>query len=735
MTRPILACAAVSLLALAVAASAQGAGWLPLTPALNGTHASIMKPRVVVDDAGNVYAAWLEGSLLEVSKRPVGGVFEKPQTIDPTAPATPSDVDIGVDGAGNAVLIWRGQASSGAQGIFQARRAAAATSFGSGTQLSNVSDTNIGQPDLAVNRTGEAVVGYKNNFNSTDEISIGVGTASGGFAPGTLRIYTDTSPLDPQVAINEAGDVAAVWSANGAVRAAYRPRSAAFPSGASESVVSGPNQVSPDVALDSTGRTLAIWTDGVNIRAATRPSGPSQAWGNPQPVDALTNFANTPHAAFDAGDGGSALWAGDRALRFATFPGPGSSFGTAQDLAPANEDPGRIEIDSSPQGTSVGVWDFGDPGGVRAVVRPSGGAFGSITTLNPSGVNGDSPDAAVDPQGNAAAVWVQTSFSNPPALVTAEYDATAPHFPNTPTAPDTATVGVAVPFSGAPADDWSTPSISWDFGDGQAPTVGDDVTHTYTAPGSYVLSAYPVDLAGNFGAPFTKTITVTPAQVPPDEPTRGVDFNASRVKGTVLVSVPVNGFTGRVLARRPVARSAAAISPPAGYTPFRLLGKDDNIPVGAILDSTKGTSAITMATNKSGTSTQTGQFSQGVYKTKQTTKKPLTTAVLLGGGNFKQGCKRPRRQTRLGSRKVEAARKRPHRRLFANVHGRFRTRGRHSTATVRGTKFLTKDTCSGTTTIVMKGTVVVRDLVKNKNHPVRAGPRFTARPRGLRRRR
>jgi ferric-dicitrate binding protein FerR (iron transport regulator) len=84
---------------------------------------------------------------------------------------------------------------------------------------------------------------------------------------------------------------------------------------------------------------------------------------------------------------------------------------------------------------------------------------------------------------------------------------------------------------------------------------------------------------------------------------------------------------------------------------------------------------------------------------------------------------------------VTAARRRPSRRLFANVKGRFRTRGRNSTATVRGTKYLVKDSCSGTTTKVTKGSVVVRDLVKKRSRVVRAGHRYTARPRPLRRRR
>jgi PKD repeat protein len=305
------------------------------------------------------------------------------------------------------------------------------------------------------------------------------------------------------------------------------------------------------------------------------------------------------------------------------------------------------------------------------------------------------------------------------------YDATAPSTPSV-SAPATGVTGTPVDMTASATDDWSTPVIGWSFGDG-AIGFGNSVTHTYTAPGTYTVTATAVDAAGNTKA-NTATIVVSDAIVPPvDLPTRGVDFNASSVSGRVLVSVPKNAPAGRVLARKPVARAAAAISPPHGYTPFRLLGKDDNIPVGSILDASRGISSITMAADRGGTKTQKGQFSKGVFRTKQTTKSTLTTAVMMGGGNFKRDCRA--NKVRAGSAGLRAARRRPSRRLFANVKGRVRTRGRHSTATVRGTKYLVKDSCSGTTTRVIKGTVVVRDLVKHRNHVVRTGHRYIARPK------
>jgi hypothetical protein len=122
--------------------------------------------------------------------------------------------------------------------------------------------------------------------------------------------------------------------------------------------------------------------------------------------------------------------------------------------------------------------------------------------------------------------------------------------------------------------------------------------------------------------------------------------------------------------------------------------------------------------------TQTGNFGGGQFRVTQTKKNPLTQ-LSMGGGGF-SSCKA--RVPRGGS----AAR--THRRkLFGDAHGRFRTRGRNSSATVRGTKWTMTDTCSGTLTSVQRGVVVVRDFTLRKNKTVKAGHRYFARAPKLRR--
>jgi hypothetical protein len=111
------------------------------------------------------------------------------------------------------------------------------------------------------------------------------------------------------------------------------------------------------------------------------------------------------------------------------------------------------------------------------------------------------------------------------------------------------------------------------------------------------------------------------------------------------------------------------------------------VPVGSTVDATSGHVKLTSAKTYSGT--QSGTFSQGAFKVTQRKSDSLTDLELVGG-NFSVCTVAARAHKPV----VGAANKR--RRLFGRAHGRFRTRGRNSSATVRGTEWLTEDRCTGT---------------------------------------
>jgi ferric-dicitrate binding protein FerR (iron transport regulator) len=69
-------------------------------------------------------------------------------------------------------------------------------------------------------------------------------------------------------------------------------------------------------------------------------------------------------------------------------------------------------------------------------------------------------------------------------------------------------------------------------------------------------------------------------------------------------------------------------------------------------------------------------------------------------------------------------------RVTSDAKGLYRTRGRHSAATVRGTKWLTADRCDGTLTKVKRGKVVVRDFRRKKSVALKAGQSYLAKAPG-----
>jgi hypothetical protein len=146
-----------------------------------------------------------------------------------------------------------------------------------------------------------------------------------------------------------------------------------------------------------------------------------------------------------------------------------------------------------------------------------------------------------------------------------------------------------------------------------------------------------------------------------------------------------------------------------------------SIKLGTFIDATHGQVTITSASDTHG-SYQTGLFYGGKFKTRQRgTKRPVTEAYLTGPVG-------PCAKTKSSGKNASASakRKRRSRHLWGDSHGNFRTVGKSSSASTRGTKWLTKDTCQGTVTTVVRGKVLVRDFATNGRHIVTAGHSFLA---------
>jgi CSLREA domain-containing protein len=211
---------------------------------------------------------------------------------------------------------------------------------------------------------------------------------------------------------------------------------------------------------------------------------------------------------------------------------------------------------------------------------------------------------------------------------------------------------------------------------------------------------------------------LTIEQLPP--PTMGVSVNSAPESGRVLIKLPP-GTT---------AKRAKTLGLQGAATGFVPLDRPRQIPIGSTLDTSAGKVRLLTAAG-TGKPLQDGHFNGGRFGVGQLRKNPLTTLSMSGGSLDRCGAKLPKG----GSRKVAAARSRPGRRLFSSVKGRFRTRGRNSSATVRGTQWEMRDGCSGTLSVVTQGVVAVRDFTLRKTKVVKAGQRYLAKPPKKRRRR
>jgi len=183
---------------------------------------------------------------------------------------------------------------------------------------------------------------------------------------------------------------------------------------------------------------------------------------------------------------------------------------------------------------------------------------------------------------------------------------------------------------------------------------------------------------------FLKSGSIGSTQLPPPELAKTA--NVAPVSGKVYVRLP-------------------------GTKTFVPLSQAAQIPIGSELDTTKG--RVRLTTSAGGAKSQTADFYQGRFLLQQKGKNPLTTLPL----SAPLACSKRLDSASAGKKK---------RKLWGSGKGKFRTKGKNASATVRGTIWLTQDTCAGTLVQVKRGVVDVLDFKRHKHVRVKAGHSYFA---------
>ncbi|MGO9898628.1 MAG: Ig-like domain-containing protein [Solirubrobacteraceae bacterium] len=344
-----------------------------------------------------------------------------------------------------------------------------------------------------------------------------------------------------------------------------------------------------------------------------------------------------------------------------------------------------------------------------------------ITATSPAGSG--TVDVTVSTAGGTSAISASDKFSYTP--VSNGVGALAPAVaPNPPVVHSSSGAG----FSGTVNPEGQATTAYFEYGldpkySGGGPVVYDEATATLqlgsgltAEPVSVVVSGllpnalYHVRLvaANSAGTTFGPDETFTTAKDPaPPPPVLGKTVNAAPVSGLVFIKLP-GGH-----ASEDSGDELDALTKGQGFIP---LTEARQLPSGTQVDARRGTLNVTTAPSTRHGKLQTATLAGAIFAVTQSRTgltKGLTTFALLEGDfpgaptyascPHADADQPPIAQASKASPKVLQS-------LHASDnHGDFSTKGRYSSATVRGTEWTTSDLCDGTLTTVQRGTVKVFD--------------------------
>lgn len=506
---------AVTILAPAPALAAPT--WQPVSD-LSATGFNAGHTQVAVNGAGTSMAIWAfhDGThyVVESATRPAGGIWSngvlpRPDTLGTDFYA--EDPQIALDQAGNATAIWYGA------GLQAATREAG----GAWTTPTIVAAGTIRAQQLVVDAAGNVTAIWVGQTGISDQLIHSATRAAGG--TWSAPVVLSSSGFDsvaPDVAVDKAGNTTAVWTGsdgtNKIIQTATRPVSGAW-SAPSDLSAGGENATSPQIAIDAAGNATAIWhrpSAEADIQTATRPAGGTWSAGSYIP-NAKSPAADVAQIAFDAAGNTTALWRGSDSVNSILQSSSRSASGTWS--APVNVSATgrhsfgqRLVVDAA--GTATAVWHSHDGtyNVVQFATRSPGGTWSTPDNLSATGGHAIAPEIALDPAGDAVAVWIRGNPSFQVAQARG-LDAAGPQITSF-IAPTNGVPGQAVDYSVSATDVWSTISTTnWEFGDGSSAS-GPSVSHVWANAGSYPVTLTLTDTVGNA---TTRSVTVTVAAPAP----------------------------------------------------------------------------------------------------------------------------------------------------------------------------------------------------------------------------
>jgi hypothetical protein len=372
-------------------------------------------PRIAADASGNAIAVWqqYDGALSTIwsSRYAAGTGWDAPAPLSNSANGLSRAPQIGMDSAGNAIVVWAElmTINGGANAILSR-----AYTVGSGWDAIATLATNsagFSAPQVAVNASGSAVAAWAGDVGGG-----GITLQSRTYIPGSgwngaSAVHLNTNVRDYLLAIDGAGNATAAWAESSG--GAYDIMGSRYTAGATwgPATTLDANAASagaPSLAMDSSGNATVVWTQadagGVNGIWMNRFNQGGAGWSAAAVLTAPVNTSEV-QVAIDAAGRNFVAWQ-DTVLHTFRFQ-PGGAI-TSANLDGSFAASPRLAADSN--GTTTALWQLNvgsTPSYRLRAASNSGAGWSAAADVQSGSVQLFEQQLAMSADGTAIAVWSQ----------------------------------------------------------------------------------------------------------------------------------------------------------------------------------------------------------------------------------------------------------------------------------------------------------------------------------------
>jgi hypothetical protein len=390
---------------------------------IESNAASAFQPQIAFAANGNAIAVWLQMDGMNQNvwaNRYVAGTgWGTAELIETDNTRHAFNPQIASDPNGNAIAVWFQE--DGTRYNIWANRYVAGTGWGTAELIETDNAGFAFHPQIAFDPGGNAIAVWYQSDGTRTNVWARRHVAGSGWGTAEL-IETDNagSVSGPQISFDPNGNAIAVWNQHDGTREnIWANRYVAGTGWGTAELIETDNAgyaFNPEVAIDPNGNAVVVWNqfDGTRNNLWANRYAAGTGWGTAELIETdNAGSALYPQIAIGADGNAIAVWYQSDGTRDNVWTNryvAGTGWGTAELIETDNADAVDLpQIAMDPLGNAIAVWAQydGTTGNIWANRYVAGTGWGTAGLIETDpGYAGD-PQIAIDPNGNAMAVWAQ----------------------------------------------------------------------------------------------------------------------------------------------------------------------------------------------------------------------------------------------------------------------------------------------------------------------------------------